>query len=513
MCLVFTQLFIMESVSCKWLLLWFLYLSWAHSALALDELNGAVVKGVNLGGWLVLEGFITRSLFEGIPNREMLDGTKVQFRSLSLNKYVSAQKGGDSGIVTVDIDKADTWETFRLWRLSERDFQLRTLHGQFLSCDGEGATVLAKSVSPDSKETFSIEKNDDGNVYIKHSSGKYLQVSGNELRADHEGIPTRDEYGATFHMIINGSMKGDYQLGNGYGLETATEVLRNHRSNFVTQADFQFLSRNGINTVRIPVGWWIAQDPPPAPYVGGSLEYLDKAFEWAQLYEMKCIIDLHAAPGSQNGMEHSSSRDGTIDWPTSEENIKESLRAIDFLASKYGNHDALLGIELLNEPHAPNVSPGILKKYYKDGYDIVRRHSDKAYVIMCQRIGEGSNLTRLYNAIADMGLSKVVFDLHYYNLYIDLFFNKSPQQNIDYIKNERKSEIKSLNAGPLVFIGEWTNQFGNGGYSSIEYQKYGKAQLAVYGSASFGWAYWTLKIEKNRHWDLMWNIKNKTLQL
>ncbi|KAI3946232.1 hypothetical protein MKW92_001446 [Papaver armeniacum] len=517
MCLVFTQLFLMESVSSKWLLLSFLCLSWAHSALALDELNGAIVKGVNLGGWLVLEGFITPSLFKGIPNRKMIDGTKVQFRSLSLNKYVSAQKGGDTGIVTVDMDKAVTWETFRLWRLSETDFQLRTLNGQFLSCDGEGAPVFAKSAPPDVTETFSIEKGDGHNVYsIKHSSGKYLQVSSeNELRADHEGTPTRDDYAATFEMIINDDMHGDYQLGNGYGIEKAAEVISSHRSNFVTQADFKFLSQHNINTVRIPVGWWIAQDPPPAPYIAGSLEYLDKAFEWAEQFGIKCIIDLHAAPGSQNGKEHSSSRDGTIEWPTSDTYIRQSLDVIDFLASKYGNHNALLGIELLNEPHDKEVDLDTLVKYYKDGYDIVRSYSDKPYVIMCQLIGNGANPMELHDAITNMGLSKVVLDLHYYNLFYDpLFKNMSPQQNIDFIRNNRASEIKSLSTanGPLVFIGEWVNEWEFKDGSPEDYKKFGQAQLDVYGSASFGWAYWTLKNVQNR-WDFEWNVRNDTLQL
>lgn len=47
--------------------------------------------------------------------------------------------------------------------------------------------------------------------------------------------------------------------------------------------DFKFISCNGLNAVRIPVGWWIASDPtPPLPYVGGSLQALDDAFLWAQ---------------------------------------------------------------------------------------------------------------------------------------------------------------------------------------------------------------------------------------
>lgn len=60
-------------------------------------------------------------------------------------------------------------------------------------------------------------------------------------------------------------------------------MLQKHRNTFITIEDFNFLYKNGINTVRIPVGWWIAYDPdPPAPFVGGSLEALDNAFSWAQ---------------------------------------------------------------------------------------------------------------------------------------------------------------------------------------------------------------------------------------
>lgn len=59
--------------------------------------------------------------------------------------------------------------------------------------------------------------------------------------------------------------------------------LQRHRDSFITVADFGFLFRHGINTVRIPVGWWIASDPnPPPPFIGGSLEALDNAFSWAQ---------------------------------------------------------------------------------------------------------------------------------------------------------------------------------------------------------------------------------------
>ena len=121
---------------------------------------------------------------------------------------------------------------------------------------------------------------------------------------------------ATFEMtIVANNLHGDYQLANGYGPAQAKVVLtvsfiisepcrllfichtsldilcsfavlqnsQEHRKSFVTGKDFYFLSQNSINAVRIPVGWWIAYDPdPPAPFVGGSLDTLDRAFYWAQ---------------------------------------------------------------------------------------------------------------------------------------------------------------------------------------------------------------------------------------
>ncbi|KAI3879227.1 hypothetical protein MKW98_028794 [Papaver atlanticum] len=81
--------------------------------------------------------------------------------------------------------------------------------------------------------------------------------------------------------FVGNYLQGEYQLSNGHGRKNAT---KEHRRNYITREDFRFLSQqHGINTVRIPVGWWIAKDPnPPAPYVGGSLATLDNAFKWAQ---------------------------------------------------------------------------------------------------------------------------------------------------------------------------------------------------------------------------------------
>ena len=51
-------------------------------------------------------------------------------------------------------------------------------------------------------------------------------------------------------------------------------------------------------------------------------------------YKLGVIIDLHATPGSQNPWEHSSSRDGTQEWGTTDANIAQTVQVIEFLASR-----------------------------------------------------------------------------------------------------------------------------------------------------------------------------------
>nr|XP_018684088.1 PREDICTED: glucan 1,3-beta-glucosidase A-like isoform X2 [Musa acuminata subsp. malaccensis] len=474
----------MEVIHCSVLASGFLMVLLLLFRLSHSSVDGfSKVRGVNLGGWLVVEGWIKPSLFDGIPNGDMLDGTQVQLKSVALQKYVSAADGG-GGNVTIDRDVASSWETFKM---------LSTSYD-----------------SPAMNETFYIERNNT-KIHIKLLNGNYVQATvNNQLNGNHQGDLGWDDNEATFEMtVVANNLHGDFQLANGFGHEKAQEVLTNHRNNFITAEDFAFLSRHGINTVRIPVGWWIAKDPePPAPFIGGSLAALDRAFSWAKTHDLKCIIDLHAAPGSQNGMEHSASRDGSVDWPTPDY-ISQTLDVIDFLSARYANHPALLGIELLNEPSAAAVPFDVLVSYYTRGYHIVRNYSSTVYVIVCQRIGNADPM-ELYQA--NIGVSNIVVDLHYYNLFDPYFSNMNATENIQYIYDKRVPQLQSLNSanGPLVYVGEWVNEWNVTNASQSQYQMFGMAQLDAFDDASFGWSYWTLKNDR-MHWDFEWNIKNHYL--
>jgi aryl-phospho-beta-D-glucosidase BglC (GH1 family) len=48
---------------------------------------------------------------------------------------------------------------------------------------------------------------------------------------------------------------------------------------------------------------------------------------------IKVIVDLHAVQGSQNGNDHSGTRDGFIEWGDSY--IPQTVSVIDFLAQRF----------------------------------------------------------------------------------------------------------------------------------------------------------------------------------
>jgi aryl-phospho-beta-D-glucosidase BglC (GH1 family) len=72
------------------------------------------------------------------------------------------------------------------------------------------------------------------------------------------------------------------------------------------------LAKSGITHIRIPIGYWVfdveEKEPFPEPPKNDHSRqrfYLFRVVKWAEDLGLKVLLDLHAAPGSQNGCDHS----------------------------------------------------------------------------------------------------------------------------------------------------------------------------------------------------------------
>jgi glucan 1,3-beta-glucosidase len=83
------------------------------------------------------------------------------------------------------------------------------------------------------------------------------------------------------------------------------ERLKAHRDSYITERDFLYLAKRGIELVRIPVPFFVFEDY--GPFVG-CISYLDKAFHWAERYQIKVLPELHTVPDSQNGFDNGGLR-------------------------------------------------------------------------------------------------------------------------------------------------------------------------------------------------------------
>src|SRR5579862_2118100 len=66
----------------------------------------------------------------------------------------------------------------------------------------------------------------------------------------------------------------EYTLCQTLGKAKASARLKQHRETWITDDDFKWLAARGIGAVRVPVGYWVAEENPP--FISGA-----ETLEWA----------------------------------------------------------------------------------------------------------------------------------------------------------------------------------------------------------------------------------------
>lgn len=238
-------------------------------------------------------------------------------------------------------------------------------------------------------------------------SGEYASSEKNFLHVDGHNIV--DSKGDTFY--IKGTNLGNWLNPEGYmfgfakinsarkinealcelvGPTEAARFWQEFKDNYVTSADFEFISSTGANTVRVPFHYKLFTNED---YMGlndaeEGFRRLDSCVVWARNNNLRLILDMHDCPGGQTG----DNIDDSYGYPWLMTDTAAQKQFVDIWASiadYYADEDVILGYELANEPVATywegaerDSLNAALEPLYKRAVAEIRKHDPNHIVLL-----------------------------------------------------------------------------------------------------------------------------------
>ncbi|KAI8099774.1 glycoside hydrolase superfamily [Halteromyces radiatus] len=364
-----------------------------------------------------------------------------------------------------------------------------------------------------------------------------------------------DQFEPSDHVV------DEWTLCEKLGPTEAKRQLEHHYETFITEKDFKKIAEMGLNHVRIPVGHWAVkktnqqqQDEPFVPHL--SFRYLLRGIQWARKYGLRVMVELHTAPGSQNGWNHSGRMGavGFLNGTHGHENAAATLEIVKELVSFFSQPEwapvtPLFGV--LNEPAIFRLDKNKVKSWYQESYSALRNieKDDKSKGPLLTYHEGFLGLGAWDGFFNDNKHDHVILETHTYLIFDQglVSMPRNEQANFPctgWLNDLRKA---SKNAGPTM-VGEFsvaTNDCGkylNGVGLGARYEgtlevdgkklpavcqdckcgdkedwtkfdddykqflmSFVSRQMFAFESSTYGWFFWTYKTEKhvNPHWDYL----------
>ena len=319
----------------------------------------------------------------------------------------------------------------------------------------------------------------------------------------------------------------EYHYTKKLGKEEAHKRLNKHWDTWITEDDIKHIKDLGLNTVRIPIGYWAFLLKEGDPYVQGQLPYVDRVLGWCRKHGIKAWVDMHGAPGSQNGFDNSGLANH-YDWQKGD-NVNLTLNALGQMIGRYGGgnwSDVVIGVEAVNEPLASVLNMTQLKQYFWDSYYELRNISGPSQGALFH---DGFKPVGYWNDFltTDQGAWNVVIDHHNYQIFDAGQLNDTIDQHVQTacslgLQNKKEAHWNVVGewSAALTDCAYWVNGVGKGarweGHDGSNYnhgscepyrhistwsqehkenvRKFVEAQFDAYEQGS-GWIFWAWKTE------------------
>ncbi len=265
------------------------------------------------------------------------------------------------------------------------------------------------------------------------------------------------------------------------------DLYEAYMQTYITEEDFEIISKLGLNTVRIPFTYMNLSDDGKT-FKADAFKYLDWAIEMCKKYNLFAILDLHGAPGSQNQDQHSGDDSGHNLYGNAE-NQSFTVQIWETIAKRYKDNKTVAAYDLLNEPR--KAYKKFASKMNFDFYDRLYRairKIDSNHLILIECFTFPTHGTH----IGKYKWNNVCMQYHIYNLtpFSQLFALRFYNAAHNFMRYRLP-----------VYIGEW-NAFSNkkDWIKSLDYFD------------KMGWSYssWTYKSNKYFYSRNLLNAKTST---
>ncbi|CDH58318.1 related to glucan-beta-glucosidase precursor [Lichtheimia corymbifera JMRC:FSU:9682] len=272
--------------------------------------------------------------------------------------------------------------------------------------------------------------------------------------------------------------------------ESARGALEDHWKTFVTEKDFEFLASAGINSVRVPIGYWVAADHedmvgPFKKYQGvydAAWNYLLQLIANASKYQIGVLIDLHAAPGAQNCDSHCGVSSGQAQlFKFASHNASIAIKVLTRLAKTLAPVNNVIGLELLNEPKDDSS----LGSFYTDAAKAIRQATGDIRLPIY--IGDAWNVNKYSEWIAghQNQIDFCVLDTHQYFCHMPADHAKTAEQHTKHLTTGLKQKLgdNSRRIRGNMVVGEWSVVLNNksipqGQHDGQVMRDFGQAELS-----------------------------------
>ncbi|ORY04290.1 glycoside hydrolase superfamily [Clohesyomyces aquaticus] len=314
-----------------------------------------------------------------------------------------------------------------------------------------------------------------------------------------------------------GGQKSEFDCMLSLGQEAGNAAFQKHWDTYITEQDLNTMQQYGLNTIRVPVGYWMVEDTvyqDSEHFPKGGLKYLDRLAGWAADRNLYVVLDLHGAPGAQEPNQpftgqYAPSAGFFHSWQ-----YERAYKFLQVMTQRIHSNAAYRTtgmIEVLNEPERNH--PDLITEFYATAYAKIREteaqvncpaESQLTIQFMDQGWGAGNP--------ADVvgGKPNVAYDNHRY-LKWDTSIEHSKSS---YLATSCSDSFGYGGNTPLI-VGEWSLAIKDELESTPEfdpnvesnkafYTQWWAAQVQAY-EKQLGWVYWSWKTQLGNDW--RWSYK------